>query len=60
MDLPLVTLFCPWDSPGENTRVGYHALLQGNLPDPGTEPGSPVLQADSIPTKPPGKPNFGI
>ena len=21
--------FCPWDSPGKNTRVGSHALLQG-------------------------------
>ena len=24
-----------WDSPDENIGVGYHALLQGNLPDPG-------------------------
>ena len=22
-------LFCPWDFPGKNTGVGYHALLQG-------------------------------
>ena len=22
-------LLCPWDSPGKNTRVGYHALRQG-------------------------------
>ena len=22
-------LLCPWDSPGKNTRVGCHALLQG-------------------------------
>ena len=22
---------CPWDSPGKNTRVGCHALLQGHL-----------------------------
>ena len=22
-------LFCPWDSPGKNTGVGCHALLQG-------------------------------
>ena len=22
-------LFCPWDSPGKNTGVGFHALLQG-------------------------------
>ena len=25
----------------------------GDLPDPGIEPGSPVLQADSLPSKPP-------
>ena len=30
-------LLCPWDSPGKNTGVGSHALLQGNLPDPGIE-----------------------
>ena len=28
----------------------------GNLPDPGIEPGSPALQADSLPTEPPVKP----
>ena len=27
----------------------------GDLPDPGTEPESPVLQADSLPSEPPGK-----
>ena len=31
-------LFCPRDSSGKNTRVGCQALLQENLPDPGTEP----------------------
>ena len=29
---------------------------QGDLPDPGIEPGSPALQADSLPSEPPGKP----
>ena len=24
-----VRLLCPWDSPGKNTRVGSHFLLQG-------------------------------
>ena len=28
----------------------------GDLPDPGIEPGSPALQADSLPFEPPGKP----
>ena len=37
--------------------MGCHALLQGNLPDPGIEPGSPALQADFFffPSEPPGK-----
>ena len=28
----------------------------GDLPDPGTKPRSPELQADSLPSEPPGKP----
>ena len=28
----------------------------GDLPDPGIEPGSPELQADSLPSEPLGKP----
>ena len=28
----------------------------GHLPDPGIEPGSHALQADSLPSEPPGKP----
>ena len=30
----------------------------GDLPDPGIEPGSPALQADSLPFEPPGKPRY--
>ena len=29
-----------------------------DLPDPGIEPGSPALEADSFPSKPPGKPRL--
>ena len=47
-------LLCPWDSPSKNTGVGCHALLQGNLPNPGTEPRSPTLRVDSLPSEPPG------
>ena len=33
----------------------------GDLPNPGTEPTSPTLQADSLPSEPPGKPkNTGV
>ena len=28
----------------------------GHLPDPGIEPRSPALQADALPSEPPGKP----
>ena len=43
-------LLCPRDFPGKNTGVGW------DLPDPEIEPGSPALQADSLSSKPPGKP----
>ena len=46
-------LLCPWHFPGKNTGVHYHFLLQGNLPDPGIEAGSPTLQADSLPSEQP-------
>ena len=46
---------CPWDSPGKNTGVGYHFLLQGNLPNPGIEPRSPALESDTLTSEPPGK-----
>ena len=29
----------------------------GDLPDTGIEPGSPALQADALPSEPPGKPS---
>ena len=38
--------------------MGCHSLLQGNLPNPGIEPGSPTLQVDSLLSEPPGKPQF--
>ena len=32
-------LLCPWDSPGQNTGVGFHALLlQGIFPTQGLNP----------------------
>ena len=38
----------PLDSPGKNTGVGCHSLLQVNLHNPGIKPLSPALQADSL------------
>ena len=43
------SLLCPWDSPGKNTGVGSHSLLQ-EIFNPGIEPRSPALQADSLPS----------
>ena len=61
-----VSITTPWTVahqallPIEFTRQGYwHGLLfpsPGDLPDPGIEPGSPALQADSLPSDSPGKP----
>ena len=54
---------CPWDSPGMNTGVGCHALLQGIFP---TQESNPHLlhlldwQVNSLPLAPPGKPHFMI
>ena len=32
-------LLCPWNSPGKNTGVGCHSLLQGFFPTKGSNPG---------------------
>ena len=54
-------LYSPRNSPGQNTLGDSHSLLQGNLPNPGTEPRSPALQVDSLPVEPQGKPkNTGV
>ena len=55
---PLPRLLCPWDSPGKNTGVGCHALLQGIGPIQGLNPCllHPLhWQAGSLPPAPPGK-----
>ena len=44
---------CPWNSPGRNP--GSYSLLHGIFPTQGSHPGL-ALQADSLPTEPPGKP----
>ena len=48
-------LLCPWDSPGNNTGVGYHGLLQGIFPTQGLNPCLlHFLQAGYLPLAPPG------
>ena len=52
-------LLCPWDSPGKNTGVGCHALLQGISRTHGSNPCLFCLlhwQAGSLPLMPPGNP----
>ena len=49
--------------PGSSVRGIFQARVlewvsmsfSGDLPDPGIEPGSPALQADALPSEPPGK-----
>ena len=46
---------------GQNTVVGNHFPSPGDLPNPGIEPSSPALQADSLPAEQQGKPkNTGV
>ena len=75
--LTLVRVFAtPWTvahqpplSMGFSRQDHWRGLLfpsPGDLPDPGIEPGSPALQADALPSEPPGKtglsrdPNLGL
>ena len=53
-------LLCPWDSPGKNTGVGCHALLQGIFLTQEWDPHLLCLlhwEASSLLQVPPGKPN---
>ena len=42
-------LLCPWDSPGRNTGVGCHFLLQEISLNQGSIPGLLCYQVDSLP-----------
>ena len=44
------------DSPGTNTRVDCHFLLQGIVPTQGLNPSLLHYQAGSLPLAPPGTP----
>ena len=39
--LRLHELYSPWNSPGQNTGIGSHSLLQGIFPTQGSNPGLP-------------------
>ena len=49
LDCSPYRLLCPWDSPGKNTGVGCHSLLQGIFPTQGSNQGLLHLYADSLP-----------
>ena len=53
------TTACPAPLSMKFSRQQYWSVLPflspGDLPYPGIKPGSPALQADSLPTEPPGK-----
>ena len=53
-------LLCPWDSPGKNTGVGCHALLQGIFPTQRSNLHvlhlTCIGRGGSLPLVPPGKP----
>ena len=52
-------LLCLWDSPGKNTGVGSHSLLQGIFPIQGLNPGLLHGQVNSLRSESPGKPTGG-
>ena len=45
-----IRLFCPWGFSRPEYWSGFPCPFPGGLPNPGVEPRSPVLQADSLPT----------
>ena len=54
-------LYSPWSSPGQNTEVGSHSLLQGIFPTQGWNPGLPHCRQILLPAEPQGKPkNTGV
>ena len=55
MDCSPSGLLCPWNTPSKSE---YLFLSPGNLPDPGIEPRSLALQANSLPSESPEKPAY--
>ena len=53
--LILCDLLCPRGFSRQEHWSGLPCPLPGDVPNPGIKPGSPILQADSLPSEPPGK-----
>ena len=58
MDCSPLRLLCPWGFCRQEYWSGLPCPSPGDLPNPGIEPRSPALQADSLPSEPPGKSYF--
>ena len=56
MDCSPTRLLCAWDSPGKNTGVGCHSLLQGTFQTQGLNSGLLYCRQIVLPSEPPGKP----
>ena len=54
--LSVIPWTSPWNSPGQNTRVGSLSLLQGIFPTQGSNPGLLHCRRILLPAEPPGKP----
>ena len=50
-----IRLLRPWDFSRQECWSGLPFPSPGDLPDPEIEPVSPALQADALPSEPPGK-----
>ena len=53
-------VLCPWNSPGKNTGVCCHSLLQGIFLSQGLSMSLLHWQADSVLSEPPGKPLWWV
>jgi len=49
-------LLCSWGSSRQEYWSGLPCPPPGDPPNPGIEPRSPILQVNSLPSEPPGKP----
>ena len=54
-ELEPIRLLCPWGFSKQEYWSGVSCPPPGDLPNPGTEPRSPVLQVDSLQSEPPEK-----
>ena len=55
------TLLCPWGFARQEYWSGLPCPPPRDFPNPRTEPRSPALQADTLPSESPGKPkNTGV